>query len=213
MTRIISSIAVIAATMTLGVSVASAGRVDPPGHRSGNHCVNFDGVDFNVLYGISDQFIARPGCLQATAGEHWLRPTFWSVAGTNYVFPVGYVPSRPTPMEDFLSKTTVKVVVDGGTPQQKTHVFAASQVVRTDITTHQAFPGGVAFPTNDPMASILARMRPLSVGTHTTEQFLLLSAQHCDGLGTDVAANCLPAGETLYGARRSFSVTPPTTQP
>lgn len=204
--------ALIATLLTLAVSTASAGRADPPGQRSANHCINFDGVDYNVLYGISDQFIARPGCLQATAGEHWTRPTFWSVSAANPVYPVGYAPAHPTPMQDFLAKVTVVVVVDGGTHQEKTHVLSSSQAVRTDITTFQAFPGGVAFPTNDPMASILPRMRPLSIGTHTTEQILLLSAQHCDGLGTDVDVNCLPAGETLFGGRRTFTVTPPPKQ-
>jgi hypothetical protein len=31
---------------------------------------------------------------------------------------------------------------------------------------------------------------------------------HCDGLGTSVAENCLPAGEVPFG-RRSFTVTNP----
>lgn len=41
-------------------------------------------------------------------------------------------------------------------------------------------------------------MRPLSVGDHTFEVFVELTAEHCDGFGTDSQSNCLPAGEFSF---------------
>jgi hypothetical protein len=46
------------------------------------------------------------------------------------------------------------------------------------------------------MASILARLAPLSIGDHFLEAFVLLGAEHCDGFSTDPDFSCLPAGET-----------------
>jgi len=48
------------------------------------------------------------------------------------------------------------------------------------------------------MASILARLLPLSVGEHFVEAFVVLSAEHCDGFTTDPDLSCLPAGETQF---------------
>ena len=110
------------------------------------------------------------------------------------VYPAGYVPLRPLPIEDFVAKLTVRVVTDGGTHQQKTYVFSPAEAVRTDITLDQLDP-------DDPDAAQLAlsvtmpRMKPLSVGTHTYEVTWVLSAQHCDGYSTVVEESCLPAGE------------------
>jgi hypothetical protein len=49
-------------------------------------------------------------------------------------------------------------------------------------------------------------LRPLKAGPHTSTVFFRLSAQHCDGLGTDPAANCLPAGEFQYTGPTPFEV-------
>jgi hypothetical protein len=45
------------------------------------------------------------------------------------------------------------------------------------------------------LAVTMPRMRPLSVGAHSYEVIWVLNAQHCDGFGTVVKENCLPAGE------------------
>jgi hypothetical protein len=58
------------------------------------------------------------------------------------------------------------------------------------------------------MATILPRMGPVSVGQHTFEPILVLSAQHCDGFGTDPDLQCLPAGELSFGVR-PLTISPP----
>jgi hypothetical protein len=190
---------VVAITLAVAVSSASAGRIDPPGHRDGNHCVNAFGVDLNNLYGISDQFRFRD-CTVLSAGEHWIRPLWWI---TNFsadsVYPPGYVPSRPAPIDDFVAKlVAMQVVIDGGTPKARTHVFDPTQIVRTDIHAEQVEPGAWGAPY--PMATLLPRLRPLSLGDHFVETSLVLSDEHCDGFSTDPHLSCLPAGEVLFFA-------------
>lgn len=51
-------------------------------------------------------------------------------------------------------------------------------------------------------------MPAVSVGEHTFEPILVLSAQHCDGFGTDPELQCLPAGEVSF-FERPLNITPP----
>jgi hypothetical protein len=106
------------------------------------------------------------------------------------------VPAETAPVDDFVSKLTVKFVIDGGTPRERIYVFDASGTTRTDIDAEELEPGAWGAPY--PMASILARLRPLSIGEHFVEAFVVLSAEHCDGFTTDPAFSCLPAGETQF---------------
>ena len=199
--------AVLAVSLAFGAPGASAQRLDPPGHRDSNQCVNSFGVDLNELFGISDQ-IVRSGCQEVSAGEHWIRAVGWITSGSDPVYPPGYEPLRPTPSEDFLAKlVAVKVVVDRGTRRQRTHTFAPSEVVRTDITAEQFNPG--AWPPGSALVSLLPRMAPVRVGDHTQELIAVLSADHCDGLSTDLANSCIPAGDDSFGAG-PFTVTTPT---
>jgi len=189
--------AVLATSMMLSFRAEAAGRVDPPGHQDGNHCVNAFEVDLNDLYGVSEQ-IRMFDCRVISAGEHWIRPIWWI---TNFevgsVYPVGYVPAQAAPLDDFVSKlTAVEFVIDGGTHRKRTYIFDASGIVRTDIDAEQVEPGAWGAPY--PMASILARLRPLSVGEHIVEAFVILSAAHCDGFTTDPDFSCLPAGATQF---------------
>jgi hypothetical protein len=197
--------AVVATSLVVGASSASAGRVDPPGHQDANQCINDAGVDMNVLYGVPEQFRNR-FCTVISAGEHWRPFGFWFTDdGVDSVYPEGYVPLRPLPIEDFVAKFTVKVVIDGGTSQQKVYVFSAAEALRTDITLDQLVPGNPPFP----MAAIMPRLQPLSVGDHTLQIFWVLSAQHCDGLAAVVEENCLPAGELDASGVRPITVTTP----
>ena len=196
--------AVVAASLAVGVGGASAGRVDPPGHEDANHCFWFSGVDVNELFGVPEQF-HHFLCRELSAGEHWRPFVSWIAGdGVDSVYPAGYVPLRPLPIEDFVAKLTVKVVTDGGTPQQKTYVFSPAAAVRTDITLDQLEPD--APPLG--LAVTMPRMKPLSVGAHTYEVTWVLSAQHCDGFGTVVEENCLPAGELPIDGG-PLTVTPP----
>jgi hypothetical protein len=199
--------AVFAASLAVGASGASAGRVDPPGHRDANHCFFFTGVDLNDLYSVPEQF-RNFLCRDLSAGEHWRPFVPWITDdGVDSVYPSGYVPLRPRPIEDFVAKLTVRVVTDGGTHQQKTYVFSAAEAVRTDITLEQLDPDDPDAPQLA-MAVTMPRMKPLSVGTHTYEVIWVLSAQHCDGYSTVVEESCLPAGELPIDGGR-LTVTPP----
>lgn len=190
--------AVLAISMLSSFGVKSAGREDPPGQQDANLCVNASGVDLNELYGVSEQFRTFE-CRFVSAGEHWIRPIWWITnTEADSVYPGGYVPALPEPIDDFLSKlTSVRFVIDGGTLREQSFIFDASGIVRTDIHAEQLDPGawgGVPYP----MASILARLRPLSVGEHFLEAFVVLSAEHCDGFYTDPDFSCLPAGEIPF---------------
>ena len=118
------------------------------------------------------------------------------------------MPAEPAPIDDFVSKVVaIKVVVDGGTAREKTQSFTASKAIRTDVNAEELEPG--AWPEPSPMASMLPRMRPVSVGEHTFEIFVVLSAEHCDGLGSDPELQCLPAGEIPFTGPRPLTVTTP----
>ena len=184
--------AAIATSLSVGAGGASAARVDPPGHRDSNQCFWFSGVDLNELSGVPDQFHHFFCREPLSAGEHWRPFVTWITGdGVDSVYPAGYVPLRPRPVEDFVAKLSVKVVTDGGTLAQKTYAFSSAEAVRTDMTLDQLEPD--APPLS--MAVTMPRMQPLSVGAHTYEVTWVLSAQHCDGLGAVVEENCLPAGE------------------
>jgi hypothetical protein len=203
-TRLATLLTLLATALAFGVGNASAGRDDPPGHRDANHCFNSFGVDLNELYGVSDQFRTRE-CQVLSAGEHWvLGPLVWIVDdGVDSVYPDGYVPVSPNPIDDFAAKlVAVKVVVDG-----KAEVFSPSEALRTDINIEQLEPGLFGDPL--PMASMLPRLRPLSVGEHTFQPFIVLSAEHCDGIAAVEEENCLPAGEIPFGPQRPMVVTTP----
>jgi hypothetical protein len=194
----------LAASLVIAVGTASAGRDDPPGDRDANHCINSFGIDLNELYGVPDQFRNRE-CQVLSAGEHWvLGPLAWIVDdGIDSEYPDGYVPVSPNPIDDFAAKlVAVKVVVDG-----KVQVFSPSEALRTDINIEQLEPGTFGDPL--PMASILPRLRPLSVGEHTFQPFIVLSAMHCDGFAPVEEENCLPAGEIPFAPPRVIIVTTP----
>lgn len=197
--RLSLAASVVAASLAVGVGSASAGRVDPPGHKDANHCVNAFGVDLNELYGVSAQFRFRDRQL-LSAGEHWIRPLWWITNfGADSVYPPGYIPSRRVPLDDFLAKlVAMKIVVDGGTARERTYVFDPARIVRMDIDAEEVEPGAWGAPY--PMATLLPRLRPLSVGDHFVETILVLSDEHCDGFSTNPDFSCLPAGEVLFFA-------------
>lgn len=211
----VTLVSVLAMSFAFGVRSASAGRIDPPGHDDANHCINELGVDFNELYGISDQFRNRP-CQAVSAGEHWvIGPLVWIVNfGSDSVYPDGYVASQPEPIDDFASKlVSIKVVIDGGTQQERVHVFSPSEALRTDIDIDQLDPGVWGAPY--PVASMMPRMRPLSVGDHTFQVFVRLGAEHCDGFSTDPELSCLPGvlpsmdGEFAFSPPRLLTISTP----
>jgi hypothetical protein len=162
-----------------------------------NNCVHpFSGVSLNELFGVPEQFVG-PVCPGLTAGEHWRPIQGWFAAETeDAVYPPGYTPQLADPILDALAKLTIKMVIDGGTAQEKTYLFTPEEAVAL-VRIHQLNP---AFP-DMPGFFLLPRMDPLSPGHHTQEMILVFSAQHCDGVSTDESVSCLPAGETSAWVR------------
>jgi hypothetical protein len=195
--RLTIVLAVLATSVLSMVGRVSAGRIDPPGHQDGNHCVNAFGVDLNDLYGVPEQF-RMFDCRVISAGEHWIRPIWWITnTAADSVYPAGYFPAKAAPLDDLVSKLkSIEVVVDGGTHHERTYVLSPSGIVRTDINAEQLEPGSWGAPY--PMTTILPRLGPLSIGEHFIEVFLVLGAEHCDGFTTDPDLSCLPAGETQF---------------
>ncbi len=202
----------LARSVALGVAVAAslvlaAAPANGALPTRDNNCIHpSSGVSFNELFDVPEQFV-NPDCTGLTAGEHW-RPTsaYFGAETADAVYPPGYVPLHANPVDDVLAKTTIKVVIDGGTKQEKAYTFVPSDVdaFRTDLNIHDLNP---AFP-DLPGFWIIPRMAPLSPGHHTHELIWILSAQHCDGVTTDEAESCLPAGQYSAFVRPTDVATP-----
>ena len=192
MRKILAGLAAVVALGALSIGPAIAARADPPG-RHANNCVHpSSGISLNELFHATEQFVG-PICTGLTAGEHWRAIVGDYEAETaNAVYPPGYVPLYANPVDDVLAKTTIKVVVDGGTRQEKVYTFGPSDTdaFRLDVRIHDLNP---AFP-DLPGFFVIPRMPPLSPGHHTHELIWIVSSMHCDGTSTDEATSCL-AGE------------------
>ncbi|MGW0628457.1 hypothetical protein [Streptomyces sp. NPDC002758] len=199
-TAVVSAVLALVTALAGGATAQAQQAVEPAGVPTtaqaptvGQPCV-FEGVNLNEFLGVTQRLIGPPPCRSAFVGEQWVRTfpsrgTAPSAQGT--VYPPGYMPAHPAPMDDFTSKFLgVRVVNDIGTRQERSFTFTQSQVLRRI----------------DPVSGILFAsfatppLHPLSAGAHTTTVFMRLSAEHCDGLGTDRALNCLPGGESLYAS-------------
>jgi len=158
-----------------------------------SHCIS-PNADLNVVYGIAEQIVAA-FCPHLNAGQQWRTASVWIVNDTFELVPERFEPAEATPVEDFLAKfSAVKVVIDAGTPQEKTVVFPNDGTL---FTGPASLLGG---SLNEVLISpiTLGKLQPLSVGEHTLELYWVLSDEHCDGLGTVRDDNCLPAGEFFY---------------
>ncbi|MGW7363128.1 hypothetical protein ACWGI8_06795 [Streptomyces sp. NPDC054841] len=167
-----------------------------------NACLTPSGTNLNELLSIQEQIIGPPACRVAVARKPWVRsfPSWGTAAGAEgTVYPDGYTPDLPKPMNDFILKFLgVRIVQDIGTPHEKSLSFGPG-VLRLVVE-----EDGIPFAT---FAS--PPLEPLKPGSHTTTVFVRLSAQHCDGLGTDPEVNCLPGGETQYTGITPFEVVRP----
>ena len=192
------------AGLTAGAAWGAAGGLpgtgdksfNPAGNTGNNHCVSPEGVDANVLLGISEQLVVPGICDGVQAGEFyvffnaaWTMNSFWEAV------PAGYTPSAPTPAADFTSKVrSMTFVVDPGTKRERSYRYGAQSIL--DVrTVHDFFP--VTGP-DWPIAFFLAKLPPLPPGDHRIGTIIEMSARHCDGLGTD-PGNCLGAGMTRLG--------------
>ncbi|MGW0395922.1 hypothetical protein ACWDYJ_34690 [Streptomyces sp. NPDC003042] len=179
-------------TAPQGATPTPSNGVVPP-------CLSPEGIDLNALLSIREPIIGPPACRVALAKKPWVR-TFpsWGTAAdaATAVYPAGYTPSLPKPMDDFILKFLgVRITQDIGTPQERSFSFGP-EVLRL-VTIQQGLPFATfASPQ-------LPGLRP---GTHTSTVFIRMSFEHCDGLGTVREQNCLPAGETQFTGNTPFEV-------
>lgn len=175
----------LAVLLAVSIAILAAPSVEAAPKR--NRCVTPDGIDLNAEIGTKDA-ILTPFCTTANTGD-WLRPTVrWTGASTHEVIPAGYVPSRPTPREDFLAKFSgARYVLDVGTARERTHRVSAEDLIIAvgDLPEDRQFLG------------IQARLRPVAKGRHTFDVYFTLAADNWDGMGTDPNVNLAPGGETL----------------
>ena len=200
--RVLSTLLLIAALSAVVVSPVSAGRVDPPG-RQANDCVHPSGVSFNQLFGVPEQWWNAVCPANLSVGEHWRPLVAWTFSEeADAIYPADYTPLHANPLDDWLAKVTaIKMVIDGGTKQEKTYTFPTAGAVRTDHRLSEVNP---SFP-NWPTAWLMPRMAPLSKGQHTQQMFVVLSARQCDGLSLD---GCASAGDEPVNFRATDVGTP-----
>lgn len=171
---------VLAASSLSGTSSTAAAS------KGKNHCVNPAGIDLNEFYGTNDAFIT-PFCTTAHTGEKWRPFVRWVVADTHEAVPEGYVPSRATPLEDFLSKfVSARYVIDARTKRGRTYEFAVADLMISVLD----------LPDNTSFVAWAPRLKPLPPGEHSVDIFITLTAEHCDGLTSERSASCAPAGES-----------------
>ena len=188
---IMVTVGVLGVCLGLGASISSAGPKMVP------HCITPTAVDLNERYGVSDAIVA-PFCATLDSGRHWTVSNAWFMSPTFVAVPNGFVPAGLTPLEDFIAKFIgVKYVAHPGTSKEKVYVVGNNDdlgILNDGVT-------ALANPVS------LGTLKPLSVGDHVVDSYLLFSAMHCDGLVANVDENCLPAGETFFGSVQ-FKVTP-----
>ncbi|WP_371616567.1 hypothetical protein [Streptomyces sp. NBC_00454] len=198
---LVAALGGVAATAPASAAPASAAPLPKPKHEV-PHCVTDEG-DLNVLYHVKERLIGPAACRETYAKEKWVRIVpGWSTAlsGEGAVYPDGYTPSRPDPIDDFNSKfVSATYILDRGTPQEKTFTYKKKQILRTGLTGPDGLPYSVA---------ISPPFKAPELGTHTTTVLFTLSAEHCDGFGTVVDENCLPGGTFPYTGDAPFTVVP-----
>ena len=193
--RLCRSIAVIVGV--LGVCLGPGASRSSAGPKPVPHCISPTAVDINERYGVSEAIVA-PFCATLNSGRHWTVSNAWFMSPTFVAVPDGFEPAGATPLEDFIAKFIgVKYVVDPETSKEKTYVFGNGDDLGI-------FNDGITVAAN-PVS--LGTLKPLSVGDHVVDSYLLFSAMHCDGIDPVVEDNCLPAGETFFGSVQ-FTVTP-----
>lgn len=219
--RLFAVLAALGLSFTAFTGVAAAA---PP---SEHKCLSnvFPDSDLNTRYGVSERIIgppaspSTPGCRVAFAGEHWVRavpPWITAKNADTAIYPSGYVPELPNPIDDFKAKfVSVRYVHDRGTAQEST-VTAGAEVLRTATPEGQPFAAPSGLPFISPVSPVF---NPLSIGKHTNTVFVTMRQRHCNGLPPALRTprqggegeDCLPAGESqLTLDDTPFDFVPPT---
>ena len=188
---------IVVAVGVLGVCLGPGASSSSAGPKPVPHCITPTAVDVNERYGVLEAIVA-PFCTTLGSGRYWTVSNGWFMSPTFVAVPDGFAAAGATPLEDFIAKFIgVKYVVDPGTSKEKTYVFGNDDDLGI-------FNDGITVAAN---SVSLGTLKPLSVGDHVVDSYLLFSAMHCDGLVANVNENCLPAGETFFGSVQ-FTVTP-----
>lgn len=208
-TSIICTLTAIALALT-----PAAGHAAP---SEENHCLTpFGGaqggdlIDLNELFGTTEAIIHPSYCPEVDAGERWIigRGCIgWATSPEHGRYPRGYRPTGATPLEDFLSKLTVKVVVDAGTDHERVYLYRPdSDPSSVIVMLWSDFGSGPSpYGSEDNRLAILVPSNPAQpVGAHTADLYMVMSAEHWDGIGTNPKKNRLPAGETLVIGGNTF---------
>ncbi len=220
--------ATIALSLTLGAAHAAPPAapwtghpgVDPGGPNTPSLCTAPWGVDLCALTGVTTA-VAVPtdwGGAAIQAGSWWTPLIGW---GTNaqggilpdfpLTYPDGYVTAYPDdPMQDFVSKLVqFRVVVDPGTPHQRTYEFPDPTDLARVMTIGDYWgPGGLwGFSAINPgqWIAFVPVFDPLSMGRHEIHLVWTLSAEHCDGFPSTSGeplsvegGHCIPAGDFSF---------------
>ena len=199
-----------------GEAATTATAQAQPEHRHEHvryHCVLPWGTDWNRVLDLPDAALVIPACPEIHPGDRYVPLLIWTtntrdgVEGLPVVYPDGYVPTKAAPMHDFLHKLErVRYVVQPGGQE---YVFRPSRVddlvTVGDLWADSGFFPPEQFPL--PAMAFLGKLPPLPLGTYSTEIHLIMSEPHCDGAGTDLANNCLVAGDNFLFPQ-NFSVVP-----
>jgi hypothetical protein len=207
------AVAALMALLSLGASLAVPVQAQPgPGA-----CVSDNGTDVERYFGLRDHDVIWPNiqgisppCLTVTKGNTFHRAHGWIVQQrSRAVYPADYEPGHPEPMVDFLSKLTESRYVisrDGRVEISRTvgrpALFQRAKLGRFGdlfVAPDTSLVPGATIEARSPEWTTLEPFDAgeLPVGEHTIEIYWTLSQDHCDGLTSDPALSCLPAGESL----------------
>lgn len=227
-TRLVAVAALVGATLAVPNAAASASPAAT--------CVSDNGTNVNAHLGVPGSDVIwlnlqgqRPPCVTVVKGRTFYRAHGWITQlppGTQVdgetittVYPERYRPDHSAPMTDFLSKLSqARYVVSRDGRVELTRTVRRPAVLRHaklgtfgDLFVAPDSSPGVTLYGVTPWWTSLEPFssRTLPIGQHRIEIYWTLTRQHCDGLGADPAANCLPAGESL-ATSTDFDVVPPT---
>jgi hypothetical protein len=174
--------------------------------KFGSHepCVASNGSTLKLLYRVGGGVsIITPACNQVRAGDRWSASIPWIMNTSFEQVPSGFATDWATPLDDFAGKLkSIEYVIDPGSPYSFNRGFGASN----SLLWSGELPQAAGLPAANTVR--LGPMDPLPIGQHVVDVYWDFAAPHCDGLGSDRAANCLPAGQTLV-RRITFDVVAP----
>jgi hypothetical protein len=144
-------------------------------------------------------------CDPIKAGSSWATPSVFYVARTWEQVPAGYEPVGATPLDELEADlTSVRFIVDEGTPQQFTVERSASQIHFQIRDWNEVYPDDPDWLLVDIGTHIT--LRPLPPGTHTVRGEFAVSRPACDGTSSEYDQSCIPPGVFEYPGTRTFTV-------